>query len=145
MASAERGNLRRRAPRLLIISDCTAVLQEVQGAWDRASAWRLNGHHRQAILEQISLRRARWVRAGGEVVFQWTPAHVGVYPNHYADVLAKAYLGRDVAGAYAEGLHSRATLVQYGLQTSLSREPCLSVHGFLLLDFPSIFMYYTCI
>ena len=30
----------------------------------------------------------------------------------------------------------------YETKTSLSREPCLSVHGFLLLDFPSIFMYF---
>ena len=103
------------APRLLIVSDCTAVLQEIDAAWSTGSAWRLRGHHRQTLLERISLRRARWARAGGEVIFQWTPAHRGVYPNHYADVLAKSYLGRDAGGIHDGGLGRQASLVQYGV------------------------------
>ena len=44
--------------------------------------------HRQTLIERILLRRAAWLRAGGELVLQWTPAHCGVY------VVAKAFLAR---------------------------------------------------
>ena len=79
------------------------------------SAWLLRGQHRQSLLESISLRRARWVLGGGNVVFQWTPAHRGVYPNHYADVMAKAYLGREVAPPYDDSMQRQGTQVQYGV------------------------------
>ena len=40
-------------PRLLVLSDCTAVMQDLEAAWSHGSAWRLRGHHRQALLERI--------------------------------------------------------------------------------------------
>ena len=116
MAHAERSWTDQAAPPvLLILSDCTAVLQEVESAWRTGSAWLLRGQHRQSLLESISLRRARWVLGGGNVVFQWTPAHRGVYPNHYADVMAKAYLGREVAPPYDDSMQRQGTQVQYGV------------------------------
>ena len=56
-----------------------------------------------------------------------------------ADDPQREELTKQVSEAEAAILRERIDV------TSLSREPCLSVHGFLLLDFPSIFMYYTCI
>ena len=49
------------------------------------------------------------------MIFQWTPAHRGVYPNHYADVLAKAYLGREVRWPYDGQLQRQGSLIQYAV------------------------------
>jgi len=43
-------------------------------------------------------------------------AHCGVFPNHYADVVAKAYLGRKVEGPYDGKLAREASLIAYGPQ-----------------------------
>ena len=99
-------------PRLLIVSDCTAVLQDIQKAWETGSAWHLRGHHRQALLERILLTRAHWLRKGGTLVFQWTPAHRGVFQSHYADVLTKACLARDSEQPYDRDLNRQGSLVQ---------------------------------
>ena len=120
METAEREAEGGGPPRLLIVSDCTAVMQSIQAAWDTGSAWHLRSHHRQALLERILLMRARWLRNGGTVIFQWTPAHRGVYPNHYADVLAKAYLGRELVHPFDGDMGRQASLVQYGRRLSSS-------------------------
>ena len=104
------------SPRLLILSDCTAVLTAIERARSSGAAWRLHLGNRAARLESIMTRWERWLANGGELVLQWTPAHRGVFPNHYADVTAKAYLGRKTAGAFAELPRRQGTLIQYGVE-----------------------------
>ena len=96
-------------------------MQGMQTAWETGAAWRLRGQHRTALLERILIRRAKWRRAGGDVILQWTPAHKGVYPNHYADALAKAYVGRAVQWPYDGTLQRQASQVQYGLKRADGR------------------------
>ena len=93
MLRAEASPRGTEAPRLLILSDCNPAIEAVQTAEQTGSAWHLYKHHRPALLERISLRAARWRRAGGDLVIQWVCAHCGVFPNHYADVVAKAVFG----------------------------------------------------
>ena len=104
------------APRLLIGSDCTAVLLAIEKGWRGGSGWRLGNQHRQVLLERILLRRAEWERRGGAVVFLWTPAHRGVYPNQYADTIAKAHVDRPTAPQYTMPIGRRGSMVQYETQ-----------------------------
>ena len=93
MRQAEERAAEGTSPRLLVMSDCTSVMIEVDKAWAAGSAWNLYNHHRRVLLERISLRRKRWMegdertKGGGVLIMLWTPAHRGVYPNHYADVV----------------------------------------------------------
>ena len=102
MRQAEERAAEGTSPRLLVMSDCTSVMIEVDKAWAAGSAWNLYNHHRRVLLERISLRRKRWMegdertKGGGVLIMLWTPAHRGVYPNHYADVVAKSFLGREL-------------------------------------------------
>ena len=116
MLRAEASPRGTEAPRLLILSDCNPAIEAVQTAEQTGSAWHLYKHHRPALLERISLRAARWRRAGGDLVIQWVCAHCGVFPNHYADVVAKAYLGRKVEDPYDGKLAREASLIAYGPQ-----------------------------
>ena len=116
MLRAEASPRGTEAPRLLILSDCNPGIEAVQTAEQTGSAWHLYKHHRPALLERISLRAARWRRAGGDLVIQWVCAHCGVFPNHYADVVAKAYLGRKVEDPYDGKLAREASLIAYGPQ-----------------------------
>jgi DnaJ-domain-containing protein 1/ribonuclease HI len=102
------------APRLLVLSDCTAVVISIDAALQMGSAYRLFKQHRAGLLERIALRAKAWRQQGGELVLQWTPAHRGVFPNHYADVVAKAFLERGVAAPYDQPLARRATPIAYG-------------------------------
>ena len=57
------------APRLLVISDCMAVLIAIEWAWWGGSAWRLAGHGRAAMLERMLLMRREWQQRGGTMVY----------------------------------------------------------------------------
>ena len=117
MRSAERRRSSdTRAPRLLVLSDCTAVIQALETGWAGGSAWLLHRQHRASLLEAILMRMARWRRNGGIMIIQWTPAHKGVFPNHYADVAAKAGVGREASGPYASHIGRQASLVQYKVE-----------------------------
>ena len=115
MGAEERADGATQAPRLLVLSDCTAVIMAVERARGAGGAWRLYRGHRATILERIMIRWERWLGSGGDLVLQWTPAHSGVFPNHYADVVAKAFLGRDASAPYDRPLARQATLVEYGV------------------------------
>ena len=45
---------------------------------------------------------------------QWTPAHRGVFLNHYADVMAKAFIACEMHTALAQPLPRQASLAVYG-------------------------------
>ena len=49
------------------------------------------------------------------MVMHWTRAHDGVFPNHYADVITKAYIGRPPRAPYDAPLGRRTSMVQYGV------------------------------
>ena len=64
------------------------------------------------------IRWERWLGNGGDLVLQWTPAHSGVFPNHYADVVAKAFLDRAPSGGGGTLPMRHGSLVQYAVELS---------------------------
>ena len=52
------------------------------------------------------------------MVIQWTPSHCGVFPNHYVDVVAKAFLAREPSAPYSAPLPRQTWLAQYGVTLS---------------------------
>ena len=74
-AADARGRALGRAPRVLIMSDCSSVLSAIDRAWSGGSAWRLAKQHRQAMLESILLLMREFREHDGVAIFLWTPSH----------------------------------------------------------------------
>ena len=79
---------RARDTRVLIQSDCLGVLDAVEASWRAGRADGLAKRDRGATLEALCRLREQL----GLVVFMFTPSHVGIAPNAYADAAAKAHL-----------------------------------------------------
>ena len=103
----------REAPRLLVLSDCLSVLVAIERAWRQGSAWRLYTQYRSSTMESIMLRRRAWQQRQGAMVFLWIPSYAGIFPNAYADAVAKAYLGRPIPEDMRTAPASRAAVVGY--------------------------------
>ena len=84
--------------RVLVQSDCLGVLDAIERAWRGGSPAPLRGLERGALLEAICRLRARL----GLVVFMFTPSHVGIVPNAYADAAAKSHLSEPWEGDSAQ-------------------------------------------
>ena len=106
------------APRMLVVSDCSSVVQAIESAWREGTAWLLHKRHRPSMLEEILLTRAKWMRDGGILVVLWVPSHRGVMPNSYADMVAKAYIGDAVHAEFVRPPVRLASLVQYSVLRS---------------------------
>ena len=103
-------------------------------AWRGGGPAPLRGRDRGALLEAICRLRARL----GLVVFMYTPSHVGIVPNAYADAAAKSHLSEPWEGDSAQQailphvdefrpVHNIASLAE--LAAALSREPARRQEG----------------
>ena len=106
--------------RLLVLGDSLAVLTDIEAVWRSGSIRNARKRHRRAMLERILLLRRDHFE---DVVFMWTPSHVGVFANQYADMVAGAFLSSDPS----EPEHDlRSTLVRYqGLRGYPSASPAV--------------------
>ena len=86
--------------RVLLLSDCAGVVQQLEAAYRAASAHSLRTWERGAVLEAICTYRARL----GSVVVVWVPSHEGVAPNAYADAVAKGSLDAPAEVGLTEGV-----------------------------------------
>ena len=94
------------ARRVLILGDSLSVLLVIEQVWREGTYDALRSQHRRAMLEDITRLR---LELGG-VVFLWVRGHGGVFPNAYADTVAKAFLDEAPDG---ESPTQRVSLVRY--------------------------------
>ena len=111
--------------RCLIVSDCKPALQAVEAAWRQGRTDGLREWDRGPMLEAICEYR----RQLEGVCFVWTPAHVGIGMNAYADMAAKAYTqrtrGEDVMAEVAKVV--RTTWCVYGVEVAKGIDKGLSL------------------
>ena len=101
-ASAEAAKGRR----VLVLVDSSSVLWVIEKVWRQGTYDALRAEHRRGMIEDIVRLR---LELGG-VVFLWVRGHGGVFPNAYADTVAKAFLDEQPDGRVPR---QRVSLIRY--------------------------------
>ena len=92
------------------MSDCKPAMEAMEAAWREGTAHGMR-KDRGALLEAICSLRASL----GRVVTMWTPSHVGISPNAYADCAAKTHTRAtvsDLTGDLAAHIRSRPVIYE---------------------------------